>query len=58
VAFIGGFLLGSLLTGGVFGTYFLFGSSRYREAEMMAHTPGIDCSTSSRRPYANPDPDP
>jgi 3-deoxy-D-manno-octulosonic-acid transferase len=36
VAFIGGFLLGSLLTGGVFGTYLLFGASRYREAEMMA----------------------
>lgn len=38
VAFIGGFLLGSLLTGGVFGTYLLFGASRYqmdarREAE-------------------------
>jgi hypothetical protein len=37
VAFIGGFLLGSLLTGGVFGTYLLFGVSRYQmEARMEA----------------------
>lgn len=33
VAFVGGFLLGSLLTGGVFGTYLLFTTRHRMEAE-------------------------
>ena len=33
VVLIGGFLLGAMLTGGLFGTYLLFGSGRHRAME-------------------------
>jgi hypothetical protein len=49
VVFIAGLLLGSLLTGGLFGAYFLFGTAhaerealmRAREAEMRARDQAV-----------------